>query len=189
MANQSHGVRNKGLIMFQSAGFRFIAVGLLALFMFIPFNLVSSAINDRANYSRQTVSDISSEWGGAQQIGFRTAYLLASAATIALLTVFGATALKLGKRTETLAVMLMIVYAVLYLILQSADYALLAGSTLAFLALAGTMWLARNEGLQGRNREPRKWLRLKEPPQKASDPGSHLRQRRRRTDPPVKIGK
>ena len=54
--------------MFQSAGFRFIAVGLLALLMFIPLNLVSSVINARANYSRQTVNDISSEWGGAQQI-------------------------------------------------------------------------------------------------------------------------
>ena len=54
--------------MFQSAGFRFIAVGLLALLMFIPLNLVSSVINDRANYSRQAVKDISREWGGAQQI-------------------------------------------------------------------------------------------------------------------------
>ena len=54
--------------MFRSTGFRFIAVGLLALLMFIPLNLVSSIINDRANYSRQTVTSISNEWGGAQQL-------------------------------------------------------------------------------------------------------------------------
>ena len=97
----------------------------------------------------------------AEQIGFGAAYLLASGATIALLTIFGATALKLGKRTTTLAAMLIIVYAVLYLILRSADYALLAGSTLAFLALAGTMWLTRNEDWHGPEREPRKWFRRK----------------------------
>ena len=94
----------------------------------------------------------------AEQIGFGAAYLLASVATIGLLTIFGSTALKLGKRTTTLAAMLLIVYAVLYLILQSADYALLAGSTLAFLALAGTMWLTRNEDWHGPDREPRKWF-------------------------------
>jgi len=99
----------------------------------------------------------------AEQIGFGAAYLVASAATIALLTIFGATALKLAKRTTTLAAMLIVVYAVLYLILQSADYALLAGSTLAFLALAGTMWLTRNEDWHGPEREPRKWFRRKAP--------------------------
>ena len=97
----------------------------------------------------------------AEQIGFGAAYLLASVATIGLLTIFGSTALNLGKRTTTLAAMLLIVYAVLYLILQSADYALLAGSTLAFLALAGTMWLTRNEDWHGPDREPRKWFRRK----------------------------
>lgn len=99
----------------------------------------------------------------AEQIGFGAAYLLASAATIALLTIFGATALKLGKRTRTLAAMLIIVYSVLYSILQSSDYALLAGSTLAFLALAGTMWLTRNEDWHGPQREPGKWFRRKAP--------------------------
>jgi inner membrane protein len=85
----------------------------------------------------------------AEQIGFGAAYLLSAGATIGLLTLFGATALKLGKRTSVLAAMLVMVYAVLYLILRSADYALLAGSTLAFLALAGTMWLTRNEDWHG----------------------------------------
>ena len=99
----------------------------------------------------------------AEQIGFGAAYAVSAAATIGLLTVFGATALKLGKRASTLAGMLIVVYAVLYLILQSADYALLAGSTLAFVALAGTMWLTRNEDWHGPEREPRRWFKRRAP--------------------------
>lgn len=99
----------------------------------------------------------------AEQIGFGWSYLLSSAATIALLTMFGALALKLGRRTTVLTVSLIVLYAVLYLILRSADYALLAGSTLAFLALAGTMYLTRNEDWYGpeRQKTPRRsiWSR------------------------------
>ena len=57
--------------------------------------------------------------------------------------------MKLGSRTAILAVMLVLLYAVLYLILRSADYALLAGATLAFAALAGTMYMTRNEDWYG----------------------------------------
>lgn len=85
----------------------------------------------------------------AEQIGFGPAYLLAAGATIALLTVFGATALKLGRRTSVLTAMLIVVYTVLFLVLRSADFALLAGSTLAFTALAGAMLLTRNEDWYG----------------------------------------
>lgn len=90
----------------------------------------------------------------AEQIGFGLAYLIASAATIGVLVMFGATALKLGRRAGVLGLMLVILYGVLYLILQSADYALLAGATLAFAALAGTMYLTRNEDWHGPERDP-----------------------------------
>ena len=100
----------------------------------------------------------------AEQIGFGLAYLVAAGATIGLLTLFGATALKLGKQTGLLAGVLVTVYAVLYLILRSADYALLAGATLAFVALALTMWLTRNEEWQGPERTGGgRWFR-KAPP-------------------------
>ena len=103
----------------------------------------------------------------AEQFGFGLAYLLASGATIGLLVMFGATALKLGKRTGLLGAMLVTVYGVLYLTLRSADQALLAGSTLAFMALAITMWLTRNETWHGPER-PRGWpFRRNE---KAADP-------------------
>ncbi|EPX87562.1 Inner membrane protein involved in colicin E2 resistance [Rubellimicrobium thermophilum DSM 16684] len=81
----------------------------------------------------------------AERIGFTPAYLLAAGATVALLVLFGATALRLGLRTLVLLAALLALYAVLYLILRSADLALLAGTTLAFGALAVTMVLTRNE--------------------------------------------
>ncbi|MEQ8365188.1 MAG: cell envelope integrity protein CreD [Roseicyclus sp.] len=89
----------------------------------------------------------------AEQIGFGAAYGLSAGATTALLTMFGALGLKLGKRTLVLALMLAVTYGVLYLILRSADYALLAGSTLAFLALALTMYMTRNEDWYGTPRD------------------------------------
>lgn len=85
----------------------------------------------------------------AEHIGFGPAYLGASIATVALLTLFGATGLRLGRRSWVLAALLIALYAVLWLILQSVDYALLAGATLAFLALAATMILTRDENWYG----------------------------------------
>lgn len=100
----------------------------------------------------------------AEQIGFGPAYILAAGATIGLLTMFGATALKLGRKTGLLAVVLVTVYAVLYLILRSADYALLAGSTLAFVALTLTMWMTRNEDWRGPERTGKGWSFFRKPP-------------------------
>ncbi|MEO1537045.1 MAG: cell envelope integrity protein CreD [Pseudomonadota bacterium] len=93
----------------------------------------------------------------AEQIGFAAAYAVAAAATIGLIGLFGATALKLGRRTGLLVGMLVTVYGVLFMILRSADYALLAGATLAFVALALTMWLTRNEDWGGGNRPRFRW--------------------------------
>lgn len=89
----------------------------------------------------------------AEQMGFDLAYLIAGGATVALVTAFGAMALKLGKRALVLGVLLTLLYGVLYLILRSADYALLAGSVLAFGAIAGTMFATRNENWYGETRK------------------------------------
>lgn len=90
----------------------------------------------------------------AEQIGFAPAYLLAACATIALIVLLAVTGLKLGRKSWVLGGMLVVLYAVLYLILRSADYALLAGSTLGFLALAGTVIATRNEDWYGPPRAP-----------------------------------
>ncbi|GAA3863114.1 cell envelope integrity protein CreD [Celeribacter arenosi] len=81
----------------------------------------------------------------AEHIGFLAAYVLSSGATIGLLTLYGWVGLKLKSRTWVLGGVLIVLYAVLYFILDSVDYALLAGSTLAFGALAAAMLLTRNE--------------------------------------------
>lgn len=94
----------------------------------------------------------------AEQIGFDAAFALSAGATIALLTAFGATGLGLGRRTWVLTAALVVIYSVLYLILQSTDYALLTGSTLAFCALAGTIYATRNEAWYGPDRGKRNWL-------------------------------
>ena len=52
--------------MSRSAGLRFIVVSALALLMSLPLNLVSGVVQDRANYSRETISTLSTEWGGEQ---------------------------------------------------------------------------------------------------------------------------
>lgn len=85
----------------------------------------------------------------SEQIGFGPAYALSAGATVVLLTLFGALGLKLGRRTAVLGLMLAVLYGVLYLILRSADYALLAGASLAFVALAATMYFTRNEDWYG----------------------------------------
>lgn len=85
----------------------------------------------------------------AEQIGFAAAYALASAATVGLITAYGAVGLGLGRRTIVLGAVLALLYGVLYLILRSTDYALLAGSTLVFVALAAAMLGTRNDAWYG----------------------------------------
>ena len=107
----------------------------------------------------------------SEQVGFGLAYLASSAATVGLVTAYGATALALGKRSILLCLMLSLLYAVLYLILRSADYALLAGSVLAFAAVAGTMYATRHENWYGQRRESNSggWFR-RAPPKAPVDP-------------------
>lgn len=97
----------------------------------------------------------------AEQIGFAAAYLVSSAATIGVLVMFGITGLGMGRRAWVLGALLVAVYGVLYLILRSADFALLAGATLAFVALAGTMYATRNEDWYGPER-PKKPKKLRQ---------------------------
>ncbi|MFK7938323.1 MAG: cell envelope integrity protein CreD [Roseovarius sp.] len=90
----------------------------------------------------------------SEQMGFGMAYLIAAGATVSLITAFGVMALNLGKRSLVLGLLLTVLYGVLYLILRSADYALLAGSILTFAAIAGTMFATRNENWYGAPKDP-----------------------------------
>ena len=81
----------------------------------------------------------------SEQIGFAIAYLVAGAATIGLIGVYGRIGLGLGRHVRVLVGALVTLYATLFMILRSTDYALLAGSVLAFVALALVMILFRRE--------------------------------------------
>lgn len=81
----------------------------------------------------------------AEQIGFTPAYLLSGGATIGLIGLYGVRGLALGRGAWGLVGALGVLYGVLYLILRSTDYALLAGSVLAFIAVALVMLLTGRE--------------------------------------------
>ena len=81
----------------------------------------------------------------SEQLGFAVAYLSASIATISLLSFYGFKALHLERSGWALTGLLLLLYGVMYLILKSEDYALLAGAVLAFGAVAATMIWTRKE--------------------------------------------
>ncbi|HEY4942478.1 MAG TPA: cell envelope integrity protein CreD [Rhizomicrobium sp.] len=78
-----------------------------------------------------------------EHIGFLPAYLVASAATIALTSAYALSALASKARAAVLCVNLTGLYVLLYVILNAEDYALLIGSSLLFAALAATMYVTR----------------------------------------------
>ena len=80
----------------------------------------------------------------AEHIGFAGAYLLAAAATVALLTYYISYVLKGARQGLQTGAALAVLYGVLYFILLSEDYALLMGSLLLFLLIASIMVMTRN---------------------------------------------
>jgi inner membrane protein len=80
----------------------------------------------------------------AEVIGFLPAYLLASAAVIGLLSAYSAAVLKSWKRGRFIGVMLVGLYALLFVLLNLEAWSLLIGSVLLFAALAGVMYATRN---------------------------------------------
>ncbi|MEN8255207.1 MAG: cell envelope integrity protein CreD [Verrucomicrobiota bacterium] len=79
----------------------------------------------------------------SEHIGFGLSYLIASAATIDVITIYLCSALKGFKRGIFFGVVLAALYGALYALLQSEDHALLAGSTLLFGLTALVMMLTR----------------------------------------------
>jgi inner membrane protein len=79
----------------------------------------------------------------SEHLGFAGAYLVASAATIALTGLYAVSALDDKLRAGVLVTVLTLLYALLYVILNAEDYALVIGSSLLFVALAATMYVTR----------------------------------------------
>ncbi len=79
----------------------------------------------------------------SEHFSFNLAYFIASFAIIALITAYSYSMLKNGRLTSIVALVLVILYAFLFIILQLQDYSLLLGSIGLFLALAIVMYLSR----------------------------------------------
>jgi inner membrane protein len=78
----------------------------------------------------------------AEHMGFAAAYLLAASTVVVLNTLYCAAILRRATAAVVGAV-LSAIYAILYLILQAEDYALLGGTMLLVVALAVTMFFTR----------------------------------------------
>jgi inner membrane protein len=79
----------------------------------------------------------------AEVIGFAWAYIVASAAVAGLNTAYSAAVLGSWRRGAVIGVLLVALYAVLYILLSLEAFSLLIGSLLLFAALAGVMYATR----------------------------------------------
>ena len=80
----------------------------------------------------------------AEVIGFTAAYIVASAGIIGLNTAYSAAVLKSWRRASLIGILLLGLYAVLYVLLSLEAFSLLIGSLMLFVALAAVMYLTRN---------------------------------------------
>jgi len=79
----------------------------------------------------------------SEQIHFAVAYLIASIATIALITAYSSSIFRNRLQTGMMSLMLVILYVFLYVILQLEDVALLIGSIGLFVILGVIMYFSR----------------------------------------------
>ena len=79
----------------------------------------------------------------SEQVGFGIAYLIASMATIGLISTYAYSIFKNKKQTGILTSLLCILYVFLYIILQLEDIALLIGSIGLFIILGVIMYISR----------------------------------------------
>ncbi len=123
-------------------------------FLFIGFTFLAFLLFDIVGSARVAVAEYVLVGAGlvlffalllafAEVIGFAWAYLVASAAIIGLLTTYSAAVLKSWRRAQFIGVLLIGLYALLYVLLNLEAWSLLIGSVLLFVALAGVMYATR----------------------------------------------
>lgn len=71
----------------------------------------------------------------SEQVGFNFAYLIASVATISLITAYSHSLMRNKRNTITVTLLLLALYAFLYILLQLNEYAFLAGNIGLFVIL------------------------------------------------------
>lgn len=124
-------------------------------FLFIGFTFLAFLMFDVVGGSRVSAAEYLMAGAGlvlffalllafAEVIGFAGAYVLASAAIIGLLTAYSAAVLKSWRRARFVGALLVMLYALIYVLLSLEAFSLLIGSVLLFLALAGVMYGTRN---------------------------------------------
>lgn len=79
----------------------------------------------------------------SEHLNFQNAYLIASAATIILVTAYALSMFKHGRLTLMMAGILSLLYSFVFTVIQLQDYALLMGSIGLFLVLAVVMFISR----------------------------------------------
>ncbi len=79
----------------------------------------------------------------SEQMGFKLAYLVASAATVGLLALYAKSLFDKLRSTALFSGILILFYTFIFVIVRQQEYALLIGSLGLFLALAVTMFISR----------------------------------------------
>jgi inner membrane protein len=89
----------------------------------------------------------------SEHVGFAGAYLVATLMTVGLVGAYVRTVFRSGRFAVLIGALLALLYGYLYAVLRMDDYALLFGTILLFLVLAGVMfatrrvdWYARDKG-------------------------------------------
>jgi inner membrane protein len=90
----------------------------------------------------------------AEHLGFTLAYVLASAATAAMLATYVGAARDSAPQGFVMMLVFSLTYAILYLVQQLEDYALLAGSIVGFLALTVLMFVTLRVDWSGAQNSP-----------------------------------
>jgi inner membrane protein len=123
-------------------------------FLFIGFTFLAFLMFDVVGGARVAVAEYLLTGAGlvlffvlllafAELIGFTAAYLVASAAIIALLTAYSAAVLASWGRARVVAGLLIGLYALLFVLLSLEAWSLLIGAVLLFVALAAVMYATR----------------------------------------------
>lgn len=79
----------------------------------------------------------------AEHIGFNIAYIASAIASTLLISWYVGTSIGQKNGMAIMATILGLIYAVVFLVLKEAEYALLAGALIAFFAIAVTMYATR----------------------------------------------
>jgi inner membrane protein len=87
----------------------------------------------------------------SEHVGFGAAYAIAASTVVAMITTYAAAALGRWRRAVVIGAMQTVTYAVLYVILQLEDYALITGTIALLVALGALMYFTRtlSRGHQG----------------------------------------